>query len=175
MASVFGNILEQIESQIRQYVDLTGEGSYPEIKAESVVIRYPQPKAGDDEEHLRDEVTPGVLIVPGRSVRIPPDEGDNCHDMVYYPVSIQVIDTEDSRIPGDQMASWLKWAEKLRKFFNQNNLRKEQWEPAGFVSLAIVPMQDPFDDRLFSIHRLCVQTTAFEVQSLEDRDPQGRV
>lgn len=172
--SVFKDILDAIQSQLRNYVTLTGVNGIPAIDNESIVIRTPSYVEKDRKYDWTLNVqTPGILIIPGRKIRRPPSEGTNESDDVYYPVMIQIVDKSQQQYHEDRVASWLQWNENIAKYLNHNNLRNAVFSEDGYVNRVVVPEHDLEDRHRFIHHDLCVQYLFVEVISREKRDTTG--
>lgn len=172
--SVFYDLLVNLQRQLREHVDLTGEGNSARIRPEAIVLRH-APFDTDKKGWSTNEETPGILVSPGRTISVDESAGDNERDMILYPVSIQIIDGgETGRMDQRCLESWLKWQENIRKYLNQQNLRKSVWDDAGYVSLCTMPQQEQINTQLFAVHDRCVFASFARFHSLESRNLQGR-
>jgi len=174
--SVYKNILDAIKSQLQTYVTLTGVNGTDSIRDEAIVIRTPRYNSDSrSHEWYASEETPGILIIPGRRVRRPPGEGNNCQDDVHYPVMIQIVDRSQQRYDEDKVASWLLWHENIAKYFNHNNLRNAVFDTSGYVNRVTLPDHDFDDPQRFLLHDLCVSYLFLDVVSREPRNSNGLV
>lgn len=172
--SVYHDILTSVQAGIIADVDLTATGNVPAISTAAVVLRF-RAFGTDRKEWCKNERIPGVIISPGRAIRVPANEGTNCTDDVHYLVHLQIVDHDESRYNANRMASWTDWMERIRKYFHESNLKNNVFATAGYVNEVRVPELDPLDERLFSVHDRCVMAMVLDVVAREPRDAAGSV
>lgn len=144
--AVFWQVLESVQTDIRALEFSTQSGdTAPPPKDDAVVIRK-VPFRADDETHDRSEDTPGILIAPLRALS-PPTAGTNKRDDVTYVVTVQVFD-RDSTFRDENLKTYLKWQEQIRKVF-QNSADSSIQGSEGIVNLRTATDQDPVEATLF--------------------------
>lgn len=124
-------------------------------------------------EKWQDAPTPGLLISPSRTVRVPPGAGTTSFDDVHYPVLLQIVDREVTRDSLERIKALLTWSENLRKYFNQQNLRLAVYGSGGTVDIGYISSQDILDERLFGFHHQCLSYIPLTYISREPRDQNG--
>lgn len=178
MAVTFFNVLLEVQSQIIQFVDLSGVGSGPNaiegIKDEHIVIEL-VPLIHSGKERRNNALTPGVVIVPGHSIRSDPSSGENNRDDIDLPISIQIVDRELSTGNIDRIHAVLKWEQNIRQHFNNQNLRKEVFDSDGYVDLVYIPSVDIVDERLFGHHHQMVMSINLIAKSRGARSAEGSI
>lgn len=99
-----------------QFLAVEGD-SCGAIKAEGIVVRKPLMATKIDEDALPHVITPGLVITPPKTISSPPELGTNLRDDIWYPILIQVVDTDgQDRLKG--LASYLDWTQRIRKAFH---------------------------------------------------------
>lgn len=172
--SVYWSILSEVQDQLRNRVELPSHANIPQITREAIVIR-PCPTGEDSKDWLANEKKPGIVISPGKTIRIPPEGGNSCNDDVYYPVLIQLIDSDQDRSNENRLQAWLIWLEAIRKYFSCGNLRNEVFSTPGYVDLALMSQVDLLNSKMFTISRFAMFYLGLEVISREPHSTNGRV
>lgn len=172
--SVLKAIIDNMKAGILADVDLTSTGDVRPLTANNISIRY-RAIGTDRKGWARDEPTPGIIISPGRRFVTPSNLGNNKEDIVQYFISLQIIDSDESRYSSNRFETWTNWMERIRKYFHESNLKKTVFTSAGYVDEVKVPNIDPLDEKIFSIHERCVMAMVVQVNSLEPRNATGSV
>jgi hypothetical protein len=87
------------------------------VKSEGIVIRKPLMSTKPGEGALPHVITPGLVITAPKTISAPAELGTNERDDIWYPILVQIVDTDgQERLKG--MASYLEWAQKIRKAFH---------------------------------------------------------
>lgn len=167
---VYWRILEQIQRSLQDIPDLTGMDDHPNIRESAIVIRRAPVGA---KEWDTDEAMPGLILSPGRTVKIPLSEGDINTQRIFYPVLIQILDESDDRFSESQMKSQMKWADAVLDFLNLSNLQNKVFSPRGYADFAFIEDQDVFDERMWMLHRRCVFAMAMNVVVSRSVDARG--
>jgi hypothetical protein len=172
--AVYWDILVAMRDQLRA-IGFPAFGDVAGIPPEHIQIRMPPPHQNkkSDKPTILEELTPGILLTPARSVNTQVKGGSWNLDEVMYSVLIQLIDREPSRFDEMRMRAWLKWLEQIRKYFSHGNLKLAVFQGKGFVDITYCPEISVLDPKLFYVYDLCIGMIQVTAQSLEPRDEQA--
>lgn len=173
MDDVHWDILEQFESQIREYVDLSGDFGIGGIPDENVTIwqnQYDPREDGADSIHAGDPEVPGVLVSTP-TVLSPVKEGENNCDWITYLIVVQIVDRYAGKGDRDRIKLHLRWQRRIHRYFNMNNLRNE----ISRLHLVYGEKAEVIDQSRFKLSPLAVAAIPFGVQVDQDRDTNGFV
>lgn len=167
--SVLWTCLCAIKDIITEQFDRSAFGSVKEIATDDIVFSE---SMVDGSEYW---ATPGIVITWGIGPKIPVSGGNNCNSDVTYTVLLQVIDKCSGQYEDSRIRAHLAWAERLRKLFDNQNLRNTVFDDPGFVDMAYVDSVENIDIKQFRISSLCVQAIPVKIVSREKRDPKGSI
>lgn len=125
--AVLWQILEAVQTGLQNALTFSpqGQDTVATIKNEAIVIRKLEGDSDGNAVGKADELCPGIIITPPNTVICDPSEGTNLRDDVDYAVLCQIID-RDNQTKLTNLRSYLKWQEKIRKYFNQQGLSAVQ-------------------------------------------------
>jgi len=169
MGATHYDICVEIRQELIDYVDLTGVNSIEDIKDENLKI-WQAPLLNVGKEKWKSSIeTPGIIISPSRTVRVPQGYGTNATSDIQYPVLLQICDSEISVDEPDRIHTWAKWAQNIRQHFHEGNLRNQ----ISGVEYVEVLQEDVIDERLFGFHHQMVQYVAIQAWSREAHNTSG--
>lgn len=112
--------MKYIQRRLRE-MNFPAEGTDPcgSIKSDAIVIQKQLSKGG--EEKLPHLLTPGLVITPPKTITSPPEAGTNARDDIFYPILIQIVDTDGTERL-QNLETYLAWIERIRKAFHCHSI-----------------------------------------------------
>lgn len=165
--SALWDFMQYIQSRLKA-MQFLPEGNDPcgPIKADAIVIRKSMFAAKPPEASLPHIQTPGLVITPPKTISSPAEEGTNLRDDIFYPILIQLVDT-DGQERQQNLASYLAWIERIRKAFHCHSLESIPADVGCANSYAV--STDVVDEKLWQREAKFVSGVVVLVRSRETR------
>ena len=164
--AVFWQLLASVQTRIRALTIVTESGdTVPAFKDAAVVIRK-KPYDDDDAKHDRSEETPGVLIAPLEAIS-DPMAGTNARDDTDYVISVQII-ARDSSFREENMKTFLKWQQQIRKLFQSAPDVTVQGDE-GIVNIGNALSQNPVVSKFYPVGKYFVAQITLRFIARETR------